>query len=434
MKRWWFYRRAHRMFGLKFWAMVVGAAPLDPDVEAFWGRLGFLVVQGYGLTETAPIVTLNHPFHAARGAVGKPIGGVEVRIADDGEILVRGENVTTGYFNAPEETRSAFRDGWFHTGDIGGFDDQGRLYIRGRKKEMIVTPEGLNVFPEDVERAINDQPGVRDSAVVGAPVAGGSAERVQAIVVLAGGADLDDVVRGANARLQDHQKIRLATVWPGEELPRTEGTRKLKRRELRDWLVRSAGAARGDAPAPAAGSDRSVRAVVQRFAPGRIRRRRDDDRRARFELARARRADDGARRSAAGHGRRGQVRRGPDRRRSRSAGPPARRRSRRRVVGSRRADRLPFLEPHRCRRGRCGARACPTWILPLGRVFARVKVEGLEHLRDLVDAGDLRREPPEPPRYAGDPRRSPRPLALPGRAGDGEGVLQGALLSGAVQP
>ena len=122
--------------------MVVGAAPLDPDVEAFWGRLGFLVVQGYGLTETAPIVTLNHPFHASRGAVGKPIGGVEVRIADDGEILVRGENVTTGYFNAPEETRSAFRDGWFHTGDIGGFDDQGRLYIRGRKKEMIVTPEG----------------------------------------------------------------------------------------------------------------------------------------------------------------------------------------------------------------------------------------------------------------------------------------------------
>ena len=99
------------MFGLKFWAMVVGAAPLDPDVEAFWGRLGFLVVQGYGLTETAPIVTLNHPLRAARGAVGKPISGVEVKIADDGEILVRGENVTTGYFNAPEETRSACRDG-----------------------------------------------------------------------------------------------------------------------------------------------------------------------------------------------------------------------------------------------------------------------------------------------------------------------------------
>ena len=386
MKRWWFYRRAHRMFGLKFWAMVVGAAPLDPDVEAFWGRLGFLVVQGYGLTETAPIVTLNHPFHAARGAVGKPIGGVEVRIADDGEILVRGENVTTGYFNAPEETRSAFRDGWFHTGDIGGFDDQGRLYIRGRKKEMIVTPEGLNVFPEDVERAINDQPGVRDSAVVGAPVAGGSAERVQAIVVLAGSADLDGVVRGANARLQDHQKIRLATVWPGEELPRTEGTRKLKRRELRDWLVRSAGTARGDAPAPpVTGSARSVSAVVQRFAPGRIHRRRDDDRRARIELARARRTDDGARGSAAGDGGRGQVRRRPDGRRSRSPGPSrstplqasCRRQQPSRSTSLRGTDRRPARALRRA--------SLPTWILPLGRVFARVEVEGLEHLRDLDD-------------------------------------------------
>ena len=209
MARWWRYRRAHRLFGLKFWAMVVGAAPLDPDVEAFWGRLGFVVVQGYGLTETAPIVTLNHPFHAARGAVGKPIGGVEVRIADDGEILVRGENVTTGYFNAPEETRTAFRDGWFHTGDIGGFDDKGRLYIRGRKKEMIVTPEGLNVFPEDVERVLNEQPGVRDSAVVGAPVAGrirrtraGDRRARRAAPIST------TIVRAANARLQDHQKIR----------------------------------------------------------------------------------------------------------------------------------------------------------------------------------------------------------------------------------
>ena len=162
VRRWWRYRRIHRMFGFKFWAMVVGAAPLDPDLEAFWGRLGFVVVQGYGLTETAPIVTLNHPLRAARGAVGKPIAGVEVRIAEDGEILVRGENVTRGYFNAPEETRAAFKDGWFHTGDIGELDAKGQLHIRGRKKEMIVTPEGLNVFPEDVERVLNEQPGVTD--------------------------------------------------------------------------------------------------------------------------------------------------------------------------------------------------------------------------------------------------------------------------------
>jgi long-chain acyl-CoA synthetase len=268
-RRWWKYRRVHRMFGLKFWAMVVGAAPLDPELEAFWGRLGFAVVQGYGLTETAPIVTLNHPLHAARGAVGKPIAGVEVKIADDGEILVRGENVTRGYYNAPEATRAAFEDGWFHTGDIGEFDDRGQLHIKGRKKEMIVTPEGLNVFPEDVERALMSQPGVHDAAVVGAPLPGSTAERVQAVLVVDAGADVEAIVRGANARLADHQRIRAAVVWPQPELPRTEGTRKLKRRELRKWLL-GEGAARPDAGGERRdGGGRDVRSVVARFAPGR---------------------------------------------------------------------------------------------------------------------------------------------------------------------
>ena len=263
-RRWWRYRRVHRMLGWKFWAIVVGAAPLEPELEAFWGGLGFVVVQGYGLTETAPIVTLNHPFRAARGAVGKPIAGVELKIADDGEILVRGDNVTSGYFNAPDETRSAFQDGWFHTGDIGELDAQGQLHIRGRKKEMIVTPEGLNVFPEDVERALNEQPGVRESAVVGAPLAGSAAERVQAVLVLSPGASVDGIVRAANARLADHQKIRAAVVWPGQELPRTDGTRKLKRRELRQWLAGQ------QTQAPAASCDRrDVKSILARFAPGR---------------------------------------------------------------------------------------------------------------------------------------------------------------------
>ena len=107
--RWWIYRRIHRMFGFKFWAFIVGAAPLGQELEAFWGELGFVVIQGYGLTETAPIVTLNHPFGTKKGSVGKAIAGVEVKIAEDGEILVRGENVTTGYFNAPAETTGALR-------------------------------------------------------------------------------------------------------------------------------------------------------------------------------------------------------------------------------------------------------------------------------------------------------------------------------------
>ena len=267
VRKWWKYRRIHRMFGFKFWAMVVGAAPLDPELEAFWGRLGFLVVQGYGLTETAPIVTLNHPFHASRGAVGKPIAGVEVRIAEDGEILVKGENVTSGYYNAPEETRASFEDGWFHTGDIGEVDASGQLHILGRKKEMIVTPEGLNVFPEDIERVLNELPGVVESAVVGAPLPGSTAERVQAVVVARPGTDLDDLVRQANAQLQDHQKIRAVVGWTAEELPRTEGTRKLKRRELKQWLTGNRD--RSAAITTGRHSGATVAAAIARFAPGR---------------------------------------------------------------------------------------------------------------------------------------------------------------------
>ena len=233
---WWHYRRIHRLFGWKFWAFVVGAAPLAPDVEEFWSRLGFLTIQGYGLTETAPIVTLNHPFHARRGTVGKPIGGVEVKIAPDGEILVRGDNVSSGYFGQTEE--APFEGGWLHTGDIGAFDAEGRLSVKGRKKEMIVTPEGLNVFPEDVERVLNEIPGVKESAAVGM-------DRVHAVLVLEPGADADAIVREANSKLEDHQRIQGVSLWPERELPRTEGTAKLKRAAIWQWVNSGGGRARG---------------------------------------------------------------------------------------------------------------------------------------------------------------------------------------------
>ena len=263
-KRWLKYRDVHRAFGWKFWAAVVGAAPLDPALEEYWGRLGFLVIQGYGLTETAPIVTLNHPFSARKGSVGKPIHGVEVKIADDGEILVRGENVTTGYYGQPEATADAFEDGWLHTGDIGGLDETGRVFIRGRKKEMIVTPEGLNVFPEDVERELNAIGGVRESAVVGRNWQG--EERVHAVLVVEPGTDAEAVVREANAKLADHQKIRSHAMWPSESLPRTEGTRKLKRREIKSWV--DAGGA-PDAVSKPAGRDEPIESIVARFAKSR---------------------------------------------------------------------------------------------------------------------------------------------------------------------
>jgi long-chain acyl-CoA synthetase len=392
-KRWWRYRDVHSAFGWKFWAAVVGAAPLDPGLEEYWGRLGFLVVQGYGLTETAPIVTLNHPLKTRRGSVGKPIAGVEVKIAPDGEILVRGDNVTKGYYGAPEATAQAFEDGWLHTGDIGGTDEQGRIYIKGRKKEMIVTPEGLNVFPEDVERALIAVAGVRDAAVVGRAWSG--EERVHAVLVVDPGVDPDAAVRQANAGLGDHQKIRSASIWPGTELPRTEGTRKLKRREVKRWVE-------GETPSSAgAGGDRraaTVLATVQRFAPGR------DvtpdttieslglSSLERVELLMAveehaqTTIDEGAFAEAktvadlaalAGDGAMG------DGASAGGARPP-------KPVESASADGSakegPVSFPTWNRRWPATwirRVSLPTWILPIGRAFAWVKVEGLEHLEGL---------------------------------------------------
>ena len=249
------YRKVHRLFGGKFFGFVVGGAPLDTRLEQFWRQLGFLVVQGYGLTETAPVVSFNHPFHLKPQTVGKPLAGVEVRIAPDGEILVRGEVVSPGYFSAPAEASEAFQHGWFHTGDIGALDSDGYLMVRGRKKEMIVTPEGLKVFPEDVELVLNRIPGVRDSAVVGR-------ERVHAVLVLEPGIDKDEVLRRANAVLEEHQKVRGVSVWTTGDLPRTEGAGKLRRAAIERWVDG------GAAPVTTSASS-EIAAVLQKYAPAR---------------------------------------------------------------------------------------------------------------------------------------------------------------------
>ncbi len=257
--RWWQYRRVHRLLGWKFWSFVVGAAPLDPELEEFWRKLGYVVIQGYGLTETAPVATLNHPFETRKGSVGKPIAGVEIRIAPDGEVLLRGENITPGYFGQPAAN---LRDdeGFLHTGDIGALDADGRLSILGRKKEMIVSPDGLNVYPEDVERVLNSLAGVRESAVVSEKQ--GSRELVHAVLVLAGDVDAESVVSQANSQLETHQRVRGWSLWPGSTLPRTSGTGKLKRGEVAAWVAGNESSA-----APTTGG--SIEDVIRKFAGGR---------------------------------------------------------------------------------------------------------------------------------------------------------------------
>jgi long-chain acyl-CoA synthetase len=267
LRRAWRFRRLHRRLGWKFWAFISGGAALSPETEEFFKRISYAVVQGYGMTETASLISLNHPFRAAQGSVGKILPGREFRIADDGEILVRGENVSSGYWE-----KGALRDGtqenggWLRTGDLGELDAQGNLRFRGRKKNVIVTPAGLNIYPEDLEAALRRQPAIREAVVLPLQI-GGNAEPCAVLLLAAvapasnpdpssvipseapapfAGAESRDrgnavssppsmesssidsatsiaraAIDAANSSLADYQRIRRWLVWPDLDFPRT---------------------------------------------------------------------------------------------------------------------------------------------------------------------------------------------------------------------
>ncbi|MBI2940298.1 MAG: AMP-binding protein [Chloroflexi bacterium] len=207
----------HHRLGGRWKYLISGGAALEPDLERAWERLGFVVLQGYGLTEASPVVACNLPDAHRIGSVGRPLPEVAVRIAPDGEVLVRGPNVTPGYYCNPEATATAFTDGWLRTGDLGHFDADGHLYIAGRKREVIVTPAGVNVFPEDVEHALNQQPGVRDSCVVW------WRGRIFAVLLPHDQRTFDprQAVEQANCLLGPSQQTQGYTVWPFPDFPRT---------------------------------------------------------------------------------------------------------------------------------------------------------------------------------------------------------------------
>jgi len=223
LERWPFYLQAllfpgvRRQLGWRFRLIVSGGAPLPAPVQQFWERFGCLVIQGYGLTETAPIVAVSNPFERRAGSVGRPLGNQEVRLGTGGEVQVRGPNVTPGYLNSA--TAHADADGWFATGDVGEFDTHGHLVIRGRLKDVIVTGEGENVHPADVEAAFDGVPGLREAAVLGLPSPKG--DTVHAVLILDPGTDPQAAVGAANGRLQPKQRVRGFTVWQEIDFPRT---------------------------------------------------------------------------------------------------------------------------------------------------------------------------------------------------------------------
>ncbi|HXJ86436.1 MAG TPA: AMP-binding protein [Candidatus Binatia bacterium] len=233
LRRWWMFRTIRRQFSWKFWAFISGGAALDADTEEFWERLGYAVIQGYGLTETTSLISVNHPFRIGKGSIGKILPGREVKLADDGEILVKGGGVAPGYWDSSGTRTVSDEQGWYRTGDIGALDDAGHLYFRGRKKEVIITPSGMNVYPGDLEAALLGQPEVKDCVVVGIE-RDGNAEPC-AVVIMRDRSDLRNVVRRANESLAEYQRMQVWMEWPEEDFPRTN-TLKPKRQAISDFV------------------------------------------------------------------------------------------------------------------------------------------------------------------------------------------------------
>ena len=256
------FRKVHRQFGGKLDFIVSGGAALDPDLGRKWELLGVKIVQGYGATEASPVIS-NHTIRERRhDSTGRPLPNVEVKISSEGEILVRGENVTPGYWRAPEETAKAFDGDWYKTGDLGYFDDEGFLHIQGRMKDMIVLPSGQNVFPEDIQTVLTKHPQVKDAAVVG--LTRGSSVEVHAALVMDDAEKAQEAVAWTNGQLAEQQRIRGFTVWQDEDFPRTH-TLKVKKQIVIDTIL---GKVQPEAPAAApsggrpAGGARGLRHII----------------------------------------------------------------------------------------------------------------------------------------------------------------------------
>jgi long-chain acyl-CoA synthetase len=233
----WMFRSLHQRLGGEFRLFVSSGAFLPPALQAAWEDIGVTVLQGYGATETGTGSCTTLDDHGY-GTVGRVPEGIEMRLAPDGEIQFRGRTVFDGYWQAPELTAQAFTDdGWYRTGDLGHLDPEGRLILSGRIKDMIVLPNGFNVYPEDIENALRVAD-LRDAVVV--ETAPG---RIEAVVLALDGEDpvatrsrVDAAVKAANRSLGPNQRVAGWRVWPGDDFPRTH-TLKIKRDPVRRWAA-----------------------------------------------------------------------------------------------------------------------------------------------------------------------------------------------------
>ena len=227
-----------KKFGRNFTVFVSGGAPLDPEVFNFWSSMGFTVLEGYGLTETSPVLCVNTMERQLAGSVGPPLPGVQVKI-EEKELLVRGDNVFPGYYENEQASRAAFtEDGWFRTGDLGEINPDGWFIIKGREKELIVTGSGINVYPDELEAVLNRIAGVKESCVIGVERGGG--EEVHAVLLLDGsGIAPEEIIAQANKRLDALHQITGYTLWNEPEFPKTT-TLKIKKFAVKEEVKRGA--------------------------------------------------------------------------------------------------------------------------------------------------------------------------------------------------
>ena len=232
-----------KKFGRNFTVFVSGGAPLDPEVFTFWSSMGFTVLEGYGLTETSPVLCVNTMERQVAGSVGPPLPGVQVKI-EGKEVLVRGDNVFPGYYENEQATRDAFtKDGWFRTGDLGEIGTDGWLVIKGREKELIVTGSGVNIYPDELEAVLNKIAGVKESCVIGVERGGG--EEVHAVLLLDGsGIAPEEIIGQANKSLDSLHRITGYTLWNEPEFPKTT-TLKIKKFAVKEAIKK--GPEEGDA-------------------------------------------------------------------------------------------------------------------------------------------------------------------------------------------
>jgi long-chain acyl-CoA synthetase len=195
------YRKLHKKLGGSLRYLICGGAKLAQDVEEFFLAAGILVVQGYGLTETSPVISLAPHDALNPGTVGKPLENLEVAFGEDGEIFVRGPSVFNGYFKDPALTVEAFQDGWFRTGDLGALDPDGYLVIKGRKKEMLVTAGGKNVHPVPIEDRLGESPLIRRAFVVG------DGRKFVGALIVPEMAEIERVARTLNLSYQHEQEL-----------------------------------------------------------------------------------------------------------------------------------------------------------------------------------------------------------------------------------